>query len=47
LLFIFALEYTVKKVREKQERLELNGTQKIIVNTDDINVLGRNNEAIL
>jgi len=31
LIFSFALEYIVRKVQVKQERLEVNGTHEIVV----------------
>jgi hypothetical protein len=36
LLFNFALEYAIRKVKENQEGLKLNGTH------DDVNLLGDN-----
>jgi hypothetical protein len=40
LLFSFALECAIKKILENQVGLELNGTHKLFVYTDDINLLG-------
>jgi hypothetical protein len=31
LLFIFAIEYDIKRVQEKQVRLKLNGTHQLLV----------------
>jgi hypothetical protein len=42
LLFDFALEYAIKKVKENQVRLKLNGTHWIMAYADDVNLLGDN-----
>jgi hypothetical protein len=42
LLFNFALEYTVMKVQENQLRMKMNGTNLLLVNADDVNLLGDN-----
>jgi hypothetical protein len=42
LLFNCALEYAIKKVQENQVRLTLNGTQQLLANADDVNLLGYN-----
>jgi len=41
LFFNFALQYTIKKVQENQEELEVNGTHHLLVYADDVNVLGK------
>ena len=40
LLFNFALGYIIKTVQVNQNSLKLNGTHQLVVNADDVNVLG-------
>jgi hypothetical protein len=42
LLFNLALQCAVMKVRENQLRLKINGTNLLLVNADDVNLLGDN-----
>jgi len=38
LLFIFALEYDIKKVKANQKLLKFNGTHQVIIYADDVNL---------
>jgi len=39
LLFKFALDYAIRRVRVKRDGLKINGTHQLLAYADDINIL--------
>jgi hypothetical protein len=45
-LFIFPLEFAIKKVQENQVGLKLNGIHQLLAYADNVNVLGDNIDTV-
>jgi hypothetical protein len=45
-LFNFALEYAIRKVRENQVGVKLNGTHQLLAYADVVNLMGDNIDSI-
>jgi len=41
MLFIFALEYTIRRSQVNRSGLQFNGTHQLLAYADDVNILGR------
>ena len=46
LLFIFALEYAIRRFQVNQDGLILNVTHQLLVYVDDVNILGESVHSI-
>ena len=46
MLFNFALEWAIRRVRVNQDGLKLNGTHQLLAYADDVNILGGSIRAV-
>jgi hypothetical protein len=46
LLFNFALEYAIRKIKANHKLLQFNGTHQVVIYGDDVNLLGHSTHTI-
>jgi hypothetical protein len=42
MIFIFALEYFIRKIQENQDEMKLNGTHQLLVYADNVSISSYN-----